>query len=232
MKNFEPEPLTQECESSLRQNALRTVRHLGFLIVYGILAAILITIAVVNYRSSNWFDFMGTRLQAVSVDGRLITMVNPDGELIIMEALGSQSIVHYQGKTFSLMHGPAGSFEMHVTFSDGEIEIMPVVSVVQYPSRLIQTGRTERQQAEVNLLRAVNRLHREFISTDTAIFYVAFAFVLLFVGLFVMAFCLLHFPKKPPSDWNEVYGALIWGKLGMTFGALLIVLAFGRVLIM
>jgi len=193
-------------QERIKQNTLKlnkTIKLPGFIIVYGILAAILIAIAVRNHNSISGIDFMGTRLQIVSAEGRVITLLDPNGEFMIMESLGSsESIVHYQGATFSLKRGTSDSLGLHFTFSDGETVIAPIFRSGQYPLPPLLADQTERQQAEGDLLRAVSRLYRGFVPLSTIRFYTIAGLVMLFAGLFVVYHCLLHFPEKPPAEWS------------------------------
>ena len=226
----EPKPPIREGDEQNTSKLVRTIKHPGFIIIYGLIATFLIAVAVTNYNSFSRLDFMGTRLRLVSIDGGRITMVDPSGEFMIMETFGgSQATVHYQDATFSLMHGTSDSPGLHFTFSDGETVMVPTFRAGTYQNPSLFANQTERQQAEGDLLRAVGRLRRSFVPTSTIIFYVMVGLAMSFVGSFIMSFSWLHFPKKPPSEWSGVFNALTSAHGGIVSGVVLILWAFAIV---
>ena len=234
-KNYieDPEPypkMEEQTSSFAKRNPL--ILLAGVIIVYGLLATILLAIAVDRYRSSRMFNFMETQLQIVSAEDWVLTMAYPNGELITAKILNAQqSIVYYQNKTFSVAPSAADSLEIQFIFSDGKLVTAPPIIVVTNPDAPLIPGLTERQQAEMDLLRALRRLYREFISTNTFILHTIGGLVLLFAGILIMVLSRLYFNKykKPPPDWNKAYLIMHAHQAALALGFVFILLAFGMV---
>ena len=212
--------------------AIKSPKGIKFMIIYALIAAVFITIAVVNYRSATRFNFMGTQMQILSAQHSVLTMSYPNGDIITARILGhNQFTVYYQDKTFRITRGSADSSGTYVIFSDGRTEIFPLFRINPTPNTPLIPGLTERQNVELYLLMSVRRLYSNFIPTHIFVRCTIAVLAMSFIGSLFVFLGLMFFGshEEPPPDWNETYAILSTFKIIVLLGAFLIVLAFGLV---